>query len=87
MATFIAQQWQGSRKIITVKPLQQGPVANEHKETGQPEVESGDEALLTASGQTASLKGGGSGLKVQSEFTGGSAMSITGKHFSALCDR
>lgn len=53
MATFIAQQWQGSSQIITVKPLQQGPVANEHKEIEhQAETESGDEALLMASGQT-----------------------------------
>lgn len=44
MATFIAQQWQGSSKIITVKPP---PVANEHKEIEhQAEMESGDEALF-----------------------------------------
>lgn len=82
MATFISQRLQGSSKIITVKPLQQGPVANEHKEIEhQAEMESGDEALLMASGQMASLKGGGSGLKMQSEFTGSLTMLITGNSF------
>lgn len=68
MATFIAQQSEGSSKIITVKPLKHKQVKKEHKETEhQHEIESGDETLLTTLGKIASLKGGSYRLKMQSE--------------------
>lgn len=66
MATFIAQQSQGSCKIITVKPLERKQVANEHKEIEhRPEIESRDDILLTTLGKMASLKGGSYTLKMQ----------------------
>ena len=55
MAIFIAQQSQGSCKIITVKLLKHKQVTNEHEETEhQPEIES----TSTTPGKTASLKDG-----------------------------